>query len=66
MLHCHDIFMIVGTGPGLFATNILVHLAYVMYHYYHLKSEISSKHKNFCLDVTPFMLLLYSSYFSFL
>ena len=40
-------FMITSTSIELFATNILTHLAYIMYRCYHLKSEISKKRSQF-------------------
>ena len=40
------IFMLSFAGTGLFATNLLTHLAYLMYRCYHLKSEISKKRSN--------------------
>ena len=47
---CHIItiiFALTFAGNELFATNILTHCAYLMYHCYHLKSEISKKRSKF-------------------
>ena len=35
------------SGVEVFATNILTHLAYIMYHCYHLRSGISKKRSNY-------------------
>ena len=40
-------FMITSTSIELFATDILTHLAYIMYRCYNLKSEISKKRSQF-------------------
>ena len=40
-------FMITSTSTELFATDILTHLAYIMYRCYNLKSEISKKRSQF-------------------
>ena len=47
---CHIITIILTlaiTGTESFGTNILCHLAYLMYRCYHLKSEISKKRSQF-------------------
>ena len=61
---CHTaiiFFMISYAGTELFATTILAHLAYIMYRCYNLKSEISSKNKNFlfrCYSAYVFITLV--------
>ena len=47
---CHTttiIFKLSHAGTGLFAACILTHSAYLMYHCYHLKSEMSKKTSKF-------------------
>ena len=47
---CHTVMiicMVAHTWVELSATNILTHLAYIMYRCYQLKSEISNKRSNF-------------------
>ena len=54
-------FMITSTIIELFATDILTYLAYIMYHCYHLKSEISKKRSQFlfrCYLTYAFIVLI--------
>ena len=47
---CHTttvVLMLAVAGAESFGTNILYHLAYIMYRCYHLKSEISKKRSQF-------------------
>ena len=47
---CHAVmvtFALSSAGTELFATNILYHLAYIMYRCYHLKAEISKKRSEY-------------------
>ena len=47
---CHTATVITTfgvSGAEVFATNILTHSAYIMYHCYHLKSGISKKRSNY-------------------
>ena len=47
---CHAtaiIFALAYSGSEMFTTNILYHLAYIMYRCYHLKSEISKKRSEY-------------------
>ena len=55
------IFMITSTSIDLFATDILTHLAYVMYRCYNLKSEVSKKRSQFlfrCYLAYAFIVLI--------
>ena len=61
---CHAaliIFMMIYISTELYATNILTHLAYIMYRCYNLKSEISDKRSKFlfrCYNAYAFITLI--------
>ena len=61
---CHItliIFKMIYTSTELYATNILTHLAYIMYRCYNLKPEISDKRSKFlfrCYNAYAFITLV--------
>ena len=61
---CHTVlivFMMIYTSTELYATNILTHLAYIMYRCYNLKPEMSDKRSKFlfrCYNAYAFITLV--------